>query len=291
MNQQELDAVARDLHESARTAAVQSDPQMQTSAFVRRMTEFVEKNGGRAQGELLRTILRNLLSENTSKIGSLNYPESVRQLVRNECARLTRIVAEAPTDWFDLKEHRTRAEFRAACFARISVGVEHIETGGVPRSLILKGGLRQTIRFLRGLRETGGCRPYYVSHLAYGLTLSAFLRVYSLKAQADLLHNIAGCLELNPEFRGYFSSSWWYDPQLETAAPHLAYLRKGMVEKGALLFRHEASMEALQMATARSPERQRLYAEGKYRPTSYAILWPRDRLIAWSRSHRTDSRE
>jgi len=90
---------------------------------------------------LLREILSKLIEENESKIHELNYSNSVRALIHTEFQRIKRAISESEDDYFDLKQHGTRCDFRIACFGRVPVGVEHMESGGVPRSLCFRGGL------------------------------------------------------------------------------------------------------------------------------------------------------
>ena len=85
-----------------------------------------------------------------------------------------------------------------------------------------------------------------------------------------------------PPRRGLIATSWWYDPQLAQVAPHLAFVREGSLAHGPIQLRGGQTEGATKMALANSPVRQQLHTEGRYVPTSYAMLWTRQALIAWA---------
>lgn len=54
------------------------------------------------------------------------------------------------------------------------------------------------------------------------------------------------------------------------------------MQHGAVLFSGGDDGESTAMALARSKERQDAYAEGRYRPRLYMLIWPRSALLRWS---------
>jgi hypothetical protein len=89
-------------------------------------------------------------------------------------------------------------------------------------------------------------------------------------------------LKINQEVKGYFATSWFYDPELEKISPRLTYLRDVITENGGKLFVKGSSPRTIRDATFKSPTRRKLYEEGKYLPTDYLIVWPRKQLIEWA---------
>lgn len=285
MSKQTPDSVRGDLYELAREAATGDNRKIKNSLFAQHVNIFDERDGSGARAGLLREILSKLIEENESKIDELNYPNSVRALIHTEFQRIKNAISDSGDDYFDLKQHRTRCDFRIACFGRVPVGVEHMESGGVPRSLCYRGGFVQGLNFLRMVRQTGGFKPFYEIHIAHGIRPSSFLLVYSREAQAQVYRNVAACLQMNSQYRGLMAASWLYDPQLEQVSPYLTYLREVMVENGAFLFRYGRTSSSLQDSLFNSPARQKLYKEGKYSPAGYTVVWPRDSLIAWAKDN------
>lgn len=271
-------------YELADRAVRGTDREFRQSPFAREVAVVQSSQGVPARVDLLRRTLSRLLQGNREKIDELDLPESVRDLIRAEFRRIGQRIEAAADDYFDLADKSLRCDFRIAGFSRVSAGVEYFESSGLPRSLCVRGGVAQGVRFLRMLRRTGGVKPFYETHLAVGTdNPMAFFRRYSLKARAETYRNIAACLEINPACRGMMTSSWWFDPQLEQISPRLVRLGDIMLQNGALLFRFGQHSNARRHALANSPARQELYDQGKYRPTEYFIVWPRDRLIAWAR--------
>lgn len=285
MTKQTPDSVRGDLYELAREAATGNDQKIKHSLFAQYVDIFDERYGSSARADLLRKILSKLIEENESKIDELNYPNSVRALIHTEFQRIKNASSNSEDDDFDLKQHQARCDFRLACFGRVPVGVEHMESGGVPRSLCYRGGFVQFLNFLRMFRQTGGFKPFYDIHISHGIRPAGFLLLYSREAQAQVYRNVAACLQMNSQYRGLMASSWWYDPQLEQASPYLTYLREVMVQNGAFLFCYGRTSGSLNDALVNSPTRQKMYKEGKYTPASYTVVWPRDSLIAWAKDN------
>ncbi|NQT87194.1 hypothetical protein HQ560_10550 [bacterium] len=259
-------------------ACCRKDRDVRASDFMQRMAAVEPAE----RPAVLRALLERLADLNESRIDALNHPPAVLDLVHKEFARLRETLASEDDAYFDLHKHPLRCDLRIACFGRVPVGVEHMEMGGLPRSLLWRGGPRQAWDFLRMLRQTRGVRPFYELHMAHGVRPHEFLLVYSRKAQARQFRNIAACLERNPHVRGVMGSSWWFDPKLASGSPYLAYLGDFLVANGAFRFRYYAIPEGGD-ALANSPARQQLFDEGQYTPTSYIIAWPRASLLAWAK--------
>lgn len=268
------------------TAATGTDRQFTASAFVRAVHALEQSAGPCVRAHTLQLLLGRLVRENREKIENLPYPESVQTLVRDEFYRIEKECLEGAGDLWDLRTHQRRCDFRIACFGRIPVGPEHLEIDGLPRSLIYCGGMVQAARFLQTVLTTGGHRPFFVLHLAYGIEPAAFTFVYNKLAQETMFHRVAECLRMNHHIKGVMSAGWLLDPKLADVSPHLSYLREGCMASGAALFRFVNDPEVEQMATANSPHRRRLHEAGKYVPETYMVVWPRTSLIEWSNGKR-----
>jgi hypothetical protein len=267
---------------AASDAARQRDRGFVASRFAAEVARIDAADGAARRAAFLRETLRGLIEINRPAIDGLSLPPSVKQLIAKEYARIEKLIATAPDDRFDLGLHSLRCDFRIVAFNRIPTGIEHIEVGGVPRSLVWKGGLGQAARLLALFARAGGAAPFYVGHLAHGIPPRAFLLVYNERSQAEWQRNVALCLQMNPHIRGFIATSWFYDPQLASVSPHLDFLRAGSLAHGAVLIRAGATEGSTKYALARSPERQKLYDEGKYVPTSHAVIWTREAMMKWA---------
>jgi hypothetical protein len=94
---------------------------------------------------------------------------------------------------------------------------------------------------------------------------------------------IAELLQQNVAVKGMVGTSWFYDPQLVSLSPRLAYLQQRPLERGALLVPHGPGAIHTERALQKSETRKKAYEEGRYRPFCYSVVWPRDALIAWAR--------
>lgn len=93
---------------------------------------------------------------------------------------------------------------------------------------------------------------------------------------------VAELLRLHPNVKGLVGTSWFYDPVVPKISPRLAFLPQQQIEMGAFCFKHGSGTFEIENATKTSPTRRKLYEEGRYLPTSYSWILPRDRLIKWS---------
>ena len=93
---------------------------------------------------------------------------------------------------------------------------------------------------------------------------------------------IAELLATRPEIRGMVGTSWFYDPQLLSISPRLAYLQTDPVEGGAFMLRNGPGAIHTQRATQTSPSRRKLFEDGKYLPVCWSVLWPRKEMLAWA---------
>jgi hypothetical protein len=130
----------------------------------------------------------------------------------------------------------------------------------------------------------GGFHPLYEFH-----TDRRHLKEFNPAGWLRFYGRAAALLRSNPEVRGVFCSTWWYDPQVACVSPRLAYLREVPEAGGASFYLLGESSQNSGDAIANSPERRRAYAEGSYRPRIYAILWPRQRLLAAAEQHGWES--
>lgn len=267
---------------AASEAARQRDRGFVSSPFAAEVARLAAVEGAQRRAAFLREMLGELIDRNRPAIAGLSLPETVKQLIAKEYARIEKMIATAPDDRFDLGLHSLRCDFRIVSFNRVPTGIEHIEVGGVPRSLIWKGGARQAVRLLALFARARGVAPFYVGHLAHGIPPHAFLLVYNERSQAEWQRNVALCLQMNPHIRGFIATSWFYDPQLASVSPHLNFLRAGSLANGAVLVRAGSTEGSIKYALARSPERQKLYDEGKYMPTSHAVIWTREAMLKWA---------
>jgi hypothetical protein len=269
---------------AASRAASRRDRDLEASAFAAEAARRERTDGAAARAAFVRATLAALVAEHEPRISAQHVPDTVKRLIQREYARIDKGLTSAPDADYDLARHSMRSDFRIVAFGRIPMGVEHIEMGGVPRSLLWKGGAAQSLRVARALLAAGGAAPFYSAHLTHGIKPWAFLMAYTAHAQAAWHRNVAECLRMNPRVRGLIASSWLYDPALVRVAPHLVFLREGSLAHGAILATRGPTEGSRAFAVANSPERAKLVESGAYRPASFSVIFTRDALLRWADS-------
>lgn len=165
------------------------------------------------------------------------------------------------------------------CSLRIfPVRAQVIELLGVSRRFILDHGWKQCFySSYFHLAKMKGNSPFYHVHLDI-----RWVHDFNQAGWHESFQILAKMLIKNPEIKGVFGSSWFYDPQLEKISPGLLFLRKIPELGGAKVFKWAATKMDIENAIYKSERRKRLYDEGEYLPTSYIFIWPRKDLIRWA---------
>jgi hypothetical protein len=228
--------------------------------------------------------LRSLLLECADPAASLACVQlAVPQcLVADLVAGVERIRANAlaaPESFFSINNDSLIKDLAVCLGQLLPAGARLIDLhSGLPRRLLFWQGAGLPSA-LRVLVTAGGFRPWFETHVD--------LRDLSQFNEAGLRRmylRVAALLEVNPQVRGVFGGSWFYDPGLETISPHLAYLQQMPRQHGARLLRTATTAGMTRSALAKSRRRREAYERGLYRPQWYFLVWPRSALLQWARS-------
>lgn len=179
--------------------------------------------------------------------------------------------------------HDQFAKDFAVCRGRLMpCGVEVLDPrGGLPRSLLWKGGAGQAVRFARLLVRLGGLRPIWGLHFDRRL-----VRDFNEAGYAALYLRVADLMAINPQARGVSSWSWWHDPRVAEISPELEFVGRYPESAGALALRAGENATATADALRFAPQRIALHKAGDYRPCVYMLAWPRRDLLAWAADYR-----
>lgn len=153
-------------------------------------------------------------------------------------------------------------------------------SSGVGRSLMWKAGLGRLPARALFFARAGGFKPYFEVHVN-----KLYLDEFNEEGRNECYRCCAELYALHPDNLGMFAGSWFYDPVIARISPHLAYLREVPVAGGARCMLDSYNEEARANATATSATRRALADAGRYRPASYALVWPRRAQVAWARRH------
>jgi hypothetical protein len=244
----------------------------------RAYAEAIELGGGRAGLERYhRLALASLIRDGVSD-GGLRLSAEVRVVREAYLARVLAGIAK-PRANFHLPGNDMFAKDFAVCRGRlIPCGVELLDPqAGVPRGLVIQGGVRQVLAWMRLVARLGGVRPLWGLHFDRRL-----IRDFTDEGYRQLYRRVAELLALNPDIRGVTSWSWWHDPRVAGISPELAFIGRHPESAGAMLLRVGEDADATANALHFAPVRTRLYREGAYRPCLYMLAWPRADVLAWA---------
>lgn len=204
-----------------------------------------------------------------------NLPQSILSLMPAAVARLAESLEKPSDEIYDESSDLYRKDLRFVIGQAIPCGAQDVDLfSSAPWTTLLKNPSVQTVsRYL----SAGGWGVWFRIHTDPRNTgefdEAGWRRCYK---------RIADLLESRPDVRGMVGTSWFYDPQLLSISPRLAYLQNDPLSGGAFMLRNGPGEIHTQRATLTSPSRRKLYEDGKYLPICWSVLWPRKELIAWA---------
>jgi len=242
----------------------------------KRWYSLLQRKGENDFGIMARCLLLHLISDFEGRAKRHRYTNNI---VHRFKISLTRIIEAISNPQFTLYNNINDILLKDLAICRQSMfpaGAQVVEAqSSFPRSLLIRGGLRQMMRFARLLLTIKGNKPVYQIH-----THLMELEEFNPRGWEKCYLFIAEMLQINTEVKGMYGGSWFYDPALEKISPRLVYLRKQPEDAGAYLFYSNVSVNS--GALSKSETRRRLYQEGRYIPRSYTLIWPREQLIDWA---------
>ncbi|BDC53178.1 hypothetical protein F183_A54930 (plasmid) [Bryobacterales bacterium F-183] len=220
-----------------------------------------------------RSLLARAAIASIPQIAALNLPEGVQQKLYQAWLSFSK-----PDPAFAL-EHPWFVHWAAvATLRRFPAGQLDYVVDGFPRSWITRAPLQDWPGLASALMRLGGFRPCYFTHVGlrrpskYSLNEKEANRSYWLVAQA---------LKNNPEVRGLVTASWFHATETFRVSPHLAWFNE-TPRAGGAFFTTCGPADLDSGVFERSPERKKLYEEGKFTPLTGVMIWPRRDLIAWA---------
>ena len=180
---------------------------------------------------------------------------------------------------------RFREFAKMATGRRFSAGLFHWDICGVSRSWLLKVPPRDVPGLVRALTKLRGLGPVMFPHLNPH-RLPGHL---AEPAISDALAAMAETLESRPDLRGLVAASWLRSPDVHRVSPHLAAVNAPIVAAGGFVTTVGTASPDCGIFE-RSRERARLYREGRLKPTTGLVIWPRADMLRWWRSYKVTAK-
>ena len=213
-------------------------------------------------------------------------PSSIMELYEMEFKRIVKELGSNPCGFYLFPNQSFCKDLALCRLLFVPIGSQAVEAAsGISRGLLLKGGLKQ---FFKGLKffllHTKGFKPFFQIHLD-----SRKGEDFNASERTHCYFRIAELLRMNPQVKGLFGGSWFYDPKIERISPRLAYLRRYPEAFGATTFYNGSNEQDLTHALTKSPTRRQYYEKGQYLPANYILVWPRQNIINWAEQYRDTS--
>ena len=230
------------------------------------------------RAQVSRLLVAELASALMARLADRNLTRDVLVLVPAAMARLLQQLGTASGAGYEFPDDDFVKDLRFAAGLTVPGGAEVLD-------LRSKLGTRASLQFLARRPSLGallamlGNRsidPWFRIH-----TEKRYLRHFHAPGWDAFYRRVASMLHAHPKVHGVVGTSWFFDPQLETISPRLAYLRSPLAH-GAFLVRGQTTAFDIASATVNSEARQALVAQGRYTPTPYTLVWPRDAVLRWA---------
>jgi len=232
-----------------------------------------------ATGDLERLLLMREQLNALPHIASLPVSDDVKRLF---CEEFQYVAAPPRSAAFDVERGSFVALSEVATLRRFPAGQLHWNRSGLPRSWLLKVRGRARLTLLAWVAgRLRGFRPVFFPHLnahrksRWVLTEQESNRSYYRMAQSMLKQ---------PDVKGLVASSWLHSPDTFAVSPHLAWMNRTFLENGGLVVLMGPADPDCGVLS-RSPERQKLYDEGRFKPTTGLVIWPRRAMLDWAARH------
>jgi hypothetical protein len=243
--------------------------------------EIIDEGGYDALEDYHRLVLLKLIKDFDQRAQGKRYPESALLLFAEHFRGILKQI-EIKSNPYYLWSNDSFCKDLAICRQRmIPCGAQLLDAiSGIPRSWLIRSGTKQAVTLIRLVAGKLGsfrvlCEVHWDRRLVREFNPAGWERTFL---------RIAEVLKLNPQFRGVFGSSWWFDPQISQISPRLQFLRTLPEAHGAKFFLVGEDEQTTSDALLHSPERQKLHSDGSYRPKKYGVVWARQDLIGWAES-------
>jgi len=253
----------------------------------RALEQVASQYGAHALALYFKLALCAFISDALERLNSMKLTDEIVRLYHEWFQRVLDDFSTQPDDYYDHRCPSFGVDVGICSLRDIPIGGAWIlETRRVGLRPFWGGGVRQFFDYLQFVILKGrGFGPYYTTH-----TAPRYLDRFSEQEMNLCYQRIAELMKLHPNVKGYYRRSWFLDPNLEDISPRLGYLRKVPLQNGAKLFAACSTQTEVNYALAASSTRRRLYEQGKYLPTGYALIWPRREFLAWADRARQSSR-
>lgn len=237
--------------------------------------------GGLSRAQAARALVAAAALKLDATFAGHRLPASVLALMPAAVERVLQTLAEDGDAAYDEDADLYRKDLRFVTGQCVPCGAQDVDLfAAAPWTTLLKNPVPSKIGRYLAARGTGVWFRIHTDPRNTGdFDEAGWRRCY---------HRIADLLQTRPDVRGMVGTSWFYDPQLLTISPRLAYLQVDPLEGGAFMLRNGPGAIHTQRATATSPSRRKLHEEGKYLPVCWSVLWPRRELLAWAAARSRD---
>ncbi len=239
---------------------------------------LAHEGGTRAVAAFHRCVLLRLVPASWAALRERAHLRPSLAWFEDAVARMLGDLVASPDDTLDFHADPFVKDLGVVTLRLLALGAVTIEPRlRLPRRWIVQGGMRNLAAGATALARLGGSFPLYEMH-AYHRHLAEFTE----PGWEAMYRRMAAIMVREPDVRGLYGGTWFWDPALETVSPRLAYLRRLPLAHGAVFARIPTVPDTYENALATSETRRRLHAEGKYEPRQFIMVWPRRAFLRWA---------
>jgi len=248
-------------------------------AVLQRRDELSRAGGAGLVAAFHRLVILDAAARSRAMMRAQPMFADVRPWFEQALSAICRDLFSTPDHLFDFSHDGFSKDVSIATLRIWPLGAQVVEPRmGISRRILVEGGLATFRSALEVFSRMRGHVPLYEIH-----TYERSLAEFNQQGWIDCYRRIARLLVQEPEVKGVFGASWFYDPQLAQVSPRLTYLRADPIAGGATFMRVSATPQTSSLATSKSATRKKLFDDGTYVPKQYLMVWPRDRILEWAR--------
>ena len=254
-----------------------------SSSLARKRTQIFEKisseYGRHTLSRYLKLALSFFMVDSLKRLNCNILPSEILRLYHEWFERILGDFSTQPDKYYHYRCLSFAANVKVCSLRYFPVGGAWIvETRSIGLRPFLDGGAMQFFDYFQYVTlKAGGFSRYYSMH-----TTPQYIRRFNEREINLAYLRIADLMKTDPGVKGIYNRSWYLDPNIENISPKLTYLRQVPLQNSAKFFAAGTTKDDVKHALTMSFVRQRLHDEGKYTPTAYAFIWPRNTFLDWA---------
>lgn len=195
---------------------------------------------------------------------------------RDAAARIKTAIRRGGNANYELDSDIVAKDVAIALGCVAQIGGRLVDPGaGIPRRIVTTEKPLRVPGTLMHIARMGGFAPLAEFH-----THNVLRHRFTPESWTYAFQRLPALFAARPDLKGIFGAGWFFDPALERIGSNMAFAQAICRDWGGRAARIGPGGSVTGLALTLSPERQKLYDDGVYRPEGWYMIVPKQEIIA-----------